>query len=123
MPESTTTPGRPDARADASRYVAFRSFNGVGTRIELTFTAQWLAYALPYRPFAIPAARPGADLAPYSSFVVASPTLLLPGLTDALNASSWPSRAALASLGAGRLARPFPVGDSHPLLLAGRPAH
>jgi hypothetical protein len=101
MPGSTTTPGRPDARADASRYVAFRSFNGVDTQIELTFTAQWLAYALPYRRFAIADARLGADVARYSFIVVDSHHLLLAGLTGALNASSWPSRAALASLGAG----------------------
>jgi len=88
MPGSSTTPGRPDACAVASGCVAFRSFKGVGTRIELTFTAQWLAYALPYRRFAIADARLGADVVRYSFTVADSHRLLLAGLTGALNASS-----------------------------------
>ena len=52
MPGSPTTPGRPGARDIAPVRVAFRHRNGVGTRDEGTFAAQWLAYALPCQRFA-----------------------------------------------------------------------
>jgi hypothetical protein len=46
-------------------------------------------------------ARLGADVDRYSFTAVDFHHLLLAGFTGALNASSWPSQAALASLGAG----------------------
>ena len=49
---STTTPGRPSARVGAPRRVAFRLWNGVGTRNYLPIAAQWLAYAYPCQRFA-----------------------------------------------------------------------
>ena len=53
MPGSSTTLGRPDARADASVHVAFRLRNSVGAQDMNLCEAQWLAYALPYRRFAV----------------------------------------------------------------------
>jgi hypothetical protein len=88
MPGSPTTPGRPDARATASFCVAFRYLNGVGTRFEFSFAAQWLAHALPYRRFAIPGARLGADAVRYSFIVADFHRLLLAGLTGALRSPS-----------------------------------
>jgi hypothetical protein len=88
MPGSSTTPGHMSARAGAPIRVAFHPFNGVGTRDSSTFAARWLAYALPYRRFAIAGARLGADVVRYSFIVVDSHHLLLAGLTGALNASS-----------------------------------
>ena len=83
MPGSSTTPGRPGARDDASVRVAFRARNSVGTR-GLAFAAQWLAYALPYRRFvavlADANARLGADVDRYSFIVVDLHHLLLAGL-------------------------------------------
>jgi len=65
MPGSTTTPGRADACDGASTHVAFRGNEHVGTQIAQLFTAQWLAYALPCRRFAVTltgaSARLGAD--------------------------------------------------------------
>ena len=52
MPGSLTTPGRTSARADAPARVAFRYRNGVGTRNNRTFAAQWLACTSPCRRFA-----------------------------------------------------------------------
>ena len=52
MPGSQTTPGRLGARVIAPSRVAFRQRNGVGSREEGTFAAQWLAYALPCQRFA-----------------------------------------------------------------------
>ena len=49
MPGSATTPGRTDARVDASVHVAFREDEHVGARDFQVFAAQWLAYVLPYR--------------------------------------------------------------------------
>jgi hypothetical protein len=70
MPGSPTTPGRTDARADASAHVAFRENEHVGTRDFQVFAAQWLAYALPCRRFAViladANARLGADAVCYS---------------------------------------------------------
>jgi hypothetical protein len=66
MPGSSTTPGRPGARAHAPVRVAFRFRNGVGTRDMNLCEAQWLAYVLPYRRFAVALtddhARLGADV-------------------------------------------------------------
>ena len=43
----TTTPGRQGARGRAPVRVAFRQRNSLGTRDEPTFSARWLACALP----------------------------------------------------------------------------
>jgi hypothetical protein len=83
MPGSTTTPGRTDARAVVPIRVAFRPFNSVGTRNHVSFAARWLAYALPYRRFAIPGARLGADVVRYSFIAVDSHHLLLAGFAGA----------------------------------------
>jgi hypothetical protein len=84
MPGSSTAPGRPDTRADASGHVAFRFANGVGTRNSCIFTAQWLACALPYRRFAAALAdddaRLGAGVVRYSFTVMDLHHLLLAGL-------------------------------------------
>ena len=84
MPGSSTAPGRPDTRADAPGHVAFRSTNGVGTRDFLTFTAQWLACALPCRRFAVALAdddaRLGAGVVRYSFTVMDLHHLFLAGL-------------------------------------------
>ena len=53
MPGSKTTPGLAGARNDAPASVAFRGVNNVGTRVYNAFAAQWLAYTLPYRRFAV----------------------------------------------------------------------
>jgi hypothetical protein len=84
MPGSSTTPSRTHARDDASAHLAFRAVHSVGARVEVTFAAQWLAYALPYRRFA-PAladndARLGADVVRYSFIAVDSHHLLPAGL-------------------------------------------
>jgi hypothetical protein len=47
MPGSSTTLGRPDARADASDHVAFRLRNSVGAQDANLYEAQRLPYALP----------------------------------------------------------------------------
>jgi len=52
MPGSPTAPGRAGTRNSAPVHIAFRHENSVGTRYYLTFAAQWLAYAIPYRRFA-----------------------------------------------------------------------
>ena len=84
MPVSSTAPGRPGARVDAPGNVAFRTANGVGTRNFCTFTAQWLAYALPCRRFAAvlagDTARLGAGVDRYSLTVTDFHHLLLVGL-------------------------------------------
>src|SRR6266487_2412002 len=83
MPGSSTTPGRSDLAMVRPKRVAFRTRNGVGTR-GLAFAAQWLAYALPYRPFvavlADANARLGADVDRYSFIVVDLHHPLLAGL-------------------------------------------
>jgi hypothetical protein len=53
MPGSKTTPGPAGARNDAPASFAFRGVNNVGTRVYNAFAAQWLAYTLPYRRFAV----------------------------------------------------------------------
>ena len=47
MPRSTTAPGRPGACNDAPGRIAFHQQNGVGTRIDVAFAVQWLAYTIP----------------------------------------------------------------------------
>ena len=83
MPGSSTTSGWAGARDDAPVHVAFRVYDHVGTRDFLTFAAQWLAYALPYRRFADTLAsanvRLGADVDRYSFTVVDSHLLLFAG--------------------------------------------
>jgi hypothetical protein len=87
MPGSPTTPGRMDTRDDASIRVAFHENDHVGTRDYLAFAAQWLAYVLPCRRFAVTltgaSARLGADADRYSFTVVDFHHLLLAGLTGA----------------------------------------
>src|SRR5262245_1249589 len=88
MPGSPTTPGHTDARTIAPVHVAFRPFNSVGTRNHVSFAAQWLAYAFPYRRFARTladtGARLGVDADRYYCVVVDSHHLLLAGFTGAL---------------------------------------
>ena len=107
MPGSPTAPGQPGAGESAPGRVAFRQRNGVGTRVDADFAAQWLAYALPDRRFACTLAgadaRLGADVGRYSFIVVDSHHLLLAGLpahsasrpnrTFALNAWTSPTSA------------------------------
>src|SRR3954451_16055000 len=87
MPGSQTEPGRPRTRADAPVHVAFRVRYRVGTRDEKSFAAPYLAYALPYRRFAVAltdaSARLGVDVVRYSFIAVDSHHLLLAGLPGA----------------------------------------
>jgi hypothetical protein len=62
MPGSQTTPGPAGARSNAPTRVAFRGVNNVGTRVYNAFAAQWLAYTLPYRRFAVILAEDGARI-------------------------------------------------------------
>jgi hypothetical protein len=84
MPGSQTTPSRAGARVFAPVRVAFRYFDDVGTRDYQAYAAQWLAYALPCRRFAVTLtdadARLGADVDRYSFTVVDLHHLLLAGL-------------------------------------------
>ena len=84
MPGSKTTPGLAGARNDAPASVAFRGVNNVGTRVSNAFAAQWLAYTLPYRRFAVilaeDCARIGGDVDCYSFIAVDSHHILLAGL-------------------------------------------
>jgi hypothetical protein len=84
MPGSPTTPSRAGTRVCAPVRVAFRHYDNVSTRDYLTFAAQWLAYALPYRRFADTLAdanaRLRADVDRYSFIVVDFHHLLLAGL-------------------------------------------
>ena len=84
MPGSTTTPGRPDARAGASEHVAFRYTDSVGARDSFSIAAQWLACPFPCRRFADvltdACARLGADVVCYSFIVEDLHLLLLAGL-------------------------------------------
>ncbi len=88
MPGSSTTPGCPDARANASVHIAFRLRNSVGPRDMNLCEAQWLAYAFPYRRFAVALAdgraRLGVDADRYSLIVSDLHRLLLAGLSGAL---------------------------------------
>ena len=72
-------------RNDAPASVAaFRGVNNVGTRVYNAFAAQWLAYTLPYRRFAVilaeDCARIGGDVGCYSFIAVDSHHILLAGL-------------------------------------------
>jgi hypothetical protein len=84
MPGSTTAPGRAGARSSAPVRIAFRQPNGVGTRDDVDFAAQWLAYAIPYRRFAEVladnCARLGADVVCYTFIAADLHHLLLAGL-------------------------------------------
>ena len=84
MPGSKTTPGLAGARNGAPASVAFRGVNNVGTRVYNAFAAQWLAYTLPYRRFAVilaeDCARIGGDVGCYSFVAVDSHHILLAGL-------------------------------------------
>jgi hypothetical protein len=88
MPVSPTTPGCPDARAVASVHVAFRLRNSVGAQDMNLCEAQWLAYAFPYRRFAVTLAddraRLRVDADRYSFIVSDLHRLLLAGLSGAL---------------------------------------
>ena len=84
MPGSKTTPGPAGTRNDAPASFAFRGVNNVGTRVSNAFAAQWLAYTLPYRRFAVilaeDCARIGGDVDCYSFIAVDSHHILLAGL-------------------------------------------
>ena len=96
MPGSQTSPGRPNACDGASARIAFRPTDSVGTRIQVYFAAQWLAYTLPYRRFAdilaVACARLGADADRYSFIAVDLHHLLLAGLPAHLLKNSRDSR-------------------------------
>jgi hypothetical protein len=87
MPGSPTTPGRASARGNAPARVAFRVVDRVGSRVNPVFAAQWLAYALPYRRFAViladAGARLGVDVGRYSFIVMDFHHLLFAGFTGA----------------------------------------
>jgi hypothetical protein len=84
MPGSQTTPGPAGARINAPASFAFREVNNVGTRIPNAFAAQWLAYTLPYRRFAVVlagnCARIGDDVGCYSFIAVDFHRIPLAGL-------------------------------------------
>ena len=84
MPRSKTTPGPAGTRNDAPASFAFRGVNNVGTRVSNAFAAQWLAYTLPYRRFAVilaeDCARIGGYVGCYSFIAVDSHHILLAGL-------------------------------------------
>jgi hypothetical protein len=73
------------ARASAPIRIAFHTCDSVGPR-DTSFAAPWLAYALPYRRFAIAGARLGADAVRYSFIVADFHHLLLAGFTGAPHA-------------------------------------
>ena len=87
MPEFPTTPGRASARGNAPARVAFRVVDRVGSRVNPVFAAQWLAYALPYRRFAViladAGARLGVDVGRYSFIVMDFHYLLFAGFAGA----------------------------------------
>jgi hypothetical protein len=89
MPGSPTTPGWAGTRANAPVHVAFRDYDHVGTRDYLAFAAPWLAYALPYRRFAVTladaSARLGADADRYSFTVEDFHLLLFAGFDRRTN--------------------------------------
>ena len=83
MPGSKTTPGRTGARTNAPAHIAFRENEHVVTRDYQAFAALWLAYALPYRRFAVTLAdanaRLGANADCYSFIAVDLHHLLFAG--------------------------------------------
>jgi hypothetical protein len=107
MPGSPTTPGRPGACSNAPFRIAFRQENGVGTRKEATFAAQWLACTYPCRRFADAlagnCARRGADADRYSFIARDLHPLLLAGLPALRN--SFPQ-----GLGSGHFLVPIAEG-------------
>jgi len=84
MPGSSTTPGHPSVRDGALGHVAFRYTDSVGTRVQFSIAAQWLACTSPCRRFADiladACARLGADVVRYSFIAVDLHHLLLAGL-------------------------------------------
>src|SRR6266511_3069471 len=84
MPGSMTAPRGTGARACAPVLVAFRSSHGVGSSEVASFAAQWLAYVLPCRRFALTLAgnnaRLGVDVDRYSFIAVDLHHLLLAGI-------------------------------------------
>jgi len=84
MPESQTALGRAGTRNSVLDRVAFRRQDGVGAQEDVTFAAQWLAYAIPCRRFADALADNcawlGADVVCYSFIAVDLHHLLLAGL-------------------------------------------
>ena len=84
MPGSPTAPGLQGTCDRAPFHIAFRQENGVGTRDQVSFAAQWLACAYPYRRFADvltnACARLGANVDRYSLIAVDLHHLLLAGL-------------------------------------------
>jgi len=84
MPGSPTTPGRSSTRVDAPERVAFRDHKRVGARNMTSYAAQWLAYALPCRRFALTLtsgdARLGAEVVRYAFLVEDLHPLLPAGL-------------------------------------------
>ena len=97
MPGSLTTPGRTAARTNASVHVVFRKTEHVDTRDFQAFAAQWLAYVLPYRRFAViladANARLGANADCYSFIAVDFHHLLFAGFyrrTSLLNFCTFP---------------------------------
>jgi hypothetical protein len=100
VPGSSTTPGCPSACVGALGHIAFRYTDSVGTRIQFSIAAQWLACTFPYRRFADiladACARLGADVVRYSFIVVDLHHLLLAGLPAHLCKNAAPhSEAAL----------------------------
>jgi len=84
MPGSSTTPGPPGARAYAPVCIAFRLRNGVSTRNMNLCGAQWLAYVLLCRRFAVTLtgdrARLVVDVDRYSFIISDLHRLLIAGL-------------------------------------------
>src|SRR5229473_2223498 len=74
----------PATGASVHARVAFREVNNVGTRVHNAFAAQWLAYTLPYRRFAViladDCARIGDDVGCYSFIAVDFHHIPLAGL-------------------------------------------
>ena len=121
MPGSSTTPGRADARDDTSVCVAFRDSEHVGTRDYLVYAAQWLAYALPCRRFAVTLAganaRLGADADRYSFTVVDLHHQLFAGFTGA---PEFKARVAMTALsGEKTLAELSAEFGIHPTMISG----
>ena len=106
MPGSWTTPGRAGARDYAPVHFAFRHVNGVGTRDQTGFAAQWLAYMLPCRRFADvftdACARLGADVGRYSFIAVDFHHILLAGLPAHLHPVAVQDGCTNIPLAAGR---------------------
>jgi hypothetical protein len=87
--------------------MAFRAIEGVGTRVDVIFAAQWLAYTLPYRRFADAladaCARLGADVVRYSFIAVDLHHLLLTGLPAHRSITPTPHFLASSGIGSAQL--------------------